>query len=61
MKDLHILKGLVVGLKTCIIEIVQLIVKVIYYIIRKDMLYLLSIYVSFGMNSVPLRVFSTTG
>ena len=34
MKDLHILKGLVVGLKTCIIEIVQLIVKVIYYIIR---------------------------
>ena len=34
MKDLHILKGLVVGLKTCIIEIVQLIAKVIYYIIR---------------------------
>lgn len=34
MKDLHILKGLVVGLKTCIIEIVQLIVKVVYYIIR---------------------------
>lgn len=34
MKDLHILRGLVVGLKTCIIEIVQLIVKVIYYIIR---------------------------
>lgn len=34
MKDLHILKGLVVGLKTCIIEIIQLIAKVIYYIIR---------------------------
>lgn len=34
MKDLHILKGLMVGLKTAIIEIVQLIAKVIYYIIR---------------------------
>lgn len=34
MKDLHILKGLVVGLKTCIIELVQLIAKALYYIIR---------------------------
>ena len=34
MKDLHILKGLMVGLKTCIIELVQLIAKALYYIIR---------------------------
>ena len=34
MKDLHILKGLGIGLKTAIIELIQLIAKILYYIVR---------------------------